>query len=125
MTRTAITTEKIAPAVGPFSAAVVASPFMFLSGQVAQDPDTGKLIAGGVGVQAERIFQNVALLLAAAGKDFSNVVKVTVFLTDILSFSEINEIYGRYFERPYPARTTVAVSALPLGANIELDIVAQ
>ena len=103
----------------------MAGPFVFLSGQVAQDPDTGKLIAGGVGVQAERIFQNVALLLAAADKDLSNVVKVTVFLTDIASFSEINEIYGRYFDRPYPARTTVAVSALPLGANIELDIVAQ
>jgi 2-iminobutanoate/2-iminopropanoate deaminase len=125
MTRTIVTTSNIAAPVGPFSAAVVGGPFLFLSGQVAQDPDTGKLIVGGVGAQTERIFQNVASLLAAANKDLSNVVKVTVFLTGIADFPEINEVYGRYFEKPFPARTTVAVTALPLGANVELDIVAQ
>jgi len=125
MTRTAVTTNKIAPPVGPFSPAVIGGPLLYLSGQVAQDPETGKLIIGGVGPQTERIFQNVVSLLAAADKDLSNVVKVTVFLTDIAAFSEMNEIYGRYFEKPYPARTTVAVTALPLGANVELDIIAQ
>jgi 2-iminobutanoate/2-iminopropanoate deaminase len=91
---------------------------------VAQDPSSGKLVAGGVAEQAEQIFKNVAAILRAAGKDLSHVVKVTVFLTNIAEFAKINEIYGRHFDKPFPARTTVAVVALPLGAQVEFDIIA-
>lgn len=124
MSRNVISTNKLAPAVGPFSAAVAAGDLLFLSGQVAQDPATGKLIAGDVAAQTERVFENAVLLLEAAGKSLSDVMKVTVFLTNMAEFSIMNEVYGRYFEKPYPARTTVAVVALPLGALVELDIIA-
>jgi 2-iminobutanoate/2-iminopropanoate deaminase len=124
MTRNEIVTNEIAQPVGPFSAAVTTGQFLYLSGQVAQDPSSGKLVAGGVAEQAEQIFKNVAAILRAAGKDLSHVVKVTVFLTNIAEFAKINEIYGRHFDKPFPARTTVAVVALPLGAQVEFDIIA-
>jgi len=124
MTRTEILTNEIAQPVGPFSAAVTTGQFLYLSGQVAQDPSSGKLVAGGVAEQTEQIFKNAAAILRAAGKDLSHVVKVTVFLTDIGEFAKINEIYGRHFDKPYPARTTVAVVALPLGAQVELPMIA-
>ncbi len=124
MTRNEIVTNEIAQPVGPFSAAVATGQFLYLSGQVAQDPSSGKLVAGGVAEQTEQIFKNAAAILRAAGKDFSHVVKVTVFLTDIAEFPKINEIYAKHFDRPYPARTTIAVVALPLGAQVEFDIIA-
>jgi len=125
MIKDIVTTDSIAKPVGPFSAAVHAGGLLFFSGQVAQDPETGKLINGDFSAQTERVFKNIGLLLAAAGKDFSHVVKVTVFLTRMTDFPQMNEIYGRYFDKPYPARTSVAVTTLPLGAEIELDVVAQ
>ncbi|MGA9669462.1 MAG: Rid family detoxifying hydrolase [Terracidiphilus sp.] len=124
MTRNEIVTNEIAQPVGPFSAAVTTGQFLYLSGQVAQDPISGKLVPGGVAEQTEQIFKNVAAILRAAGKDLSHVVKVTVFLTDIGEFAKINEIYGRHFDKPYPARTTIAVVALPLGAQVEFDMIA-
>jgi 2-iminobutanoate/2-iminopropanoate deaminase len=124
MTRNEIVTNEIAQPVGPFSAAVTTGQLLYLSGQVAQDPISGKLVAGGVAEQTEQIFKNAAAILRAAGKDLSHVVKVTVFLTDIAEFAKINEIYGRHFDRPYPARTTIAVVALPLSAEVEFDMIA-
>ncbi len=124
MTRNEIVTNEIAQPVGPLSAAVTTGQLLYLSGQVAQDPSSGKLVAGGVAEQTEQIFKNAAAILRAAGKDFSHVVKVTVFLTDIAEFPKINEIYAKHFDRPYPARTTIAVVALPLGAQVEFDIIA-
>jgi 2-iminobutanoate/2-iminopropanoate deaminase len=124
MARNDIVTDEIAQPVGPFSAAVTTGQLLYLSGQVAQDPTSGKLVAGGVVEQTEQIFKNAAAILRAAGKDLSHVVKVTVFLTDIAQFPKINEVYGKHFEKPYPARTTVAVVALPLGAQVEFDIIA-
>jgi 2-iminobutanoate/2-iminopropanoate deaminase len=124
MTRNEIVTNEIAPPVGPFAAAVTTGQFLYLSGQVAQDPSSGKLVAGGVAEQTEQIFKNATAILRAAGRDLSNVVKVTVFLTDIAEFPKINEIYRKHFDMPYPARTTVAVVALPLGAQVEFDIIA-
>jgi 2-iminobutanoate/2-iminopropanoate deaminase len=124
MTRNEIVTNEIAQPVGPFSAAVTTGQFLYLSGLVAQDPSSGKLVPGGVAEQTEQIFKNAAAILRAAGKDLSHVVKVTVFLTDISVFPKINEIYGRHFDKPYPARTTIAVVALPLGAQVEFDIIA-
>ncbi|MGH7535049.1 MAG: Rid family hydrolase [Gemmatimonadales bacterium] len=92
---------------------------------MAQDPAPGRLLAGDVTRQTEQIFQNLAALLGAAGKDFADVIRVGVFLTDIGDFQAMNAVYARYFEPPYPARTTVAVAALPLGAAIEIDLVAR
>jgi 2-iminobutanoate/2-iminopropanoate deaminase len=118
-------TDKIAAPVGPFSAAVFAEEVLHLSGQVAQDPTSGKLVAGDVATQTERIFKNVSLLLEQAGKCLDDVIKVTVYLTNIDDFPQMNAIYARHFAKPYPARTTVAVAALPLGAQVELDILAK
>jgi len=124
MTRTESLTNEIAQPVGPFSVAVTTGQVLYLSGLAAQDPGSGKLIPGGITEQTEQIFKNDAAILRAAGKDLSHVVKVTVFLTDIGEFAKINEIYGRHFDKPYPARTTVAVVALPLGAQVELPMIA-
>jgi len=125
VTRETIETDRIAPSVGPFSAAVRAGNFLFLSGQVALDPATGKLIAGDVGAQTEQIFSNIAAVLDAAGKSFDDVIKTNVFLADMADFGAMNAIYGRYFQTPYPARTTIQAAGLPLGAAVEIEVVAR
>lgn len=122
MSRQTIATDKIAPSVGPFSAAVRAGGFVFLSGQIALDPTSGKLIAGDIGAQTEQIFRNISAVLDAAGKSFADVVKTNVFLTDMKDFAAMNTVYGRHFEAPYPARTTIAAAALPLGAAVEIEV---
>jgi len=119
-----ITSDRLAKPVGPFSPAVRDGDRVYTSGQVAQDPATGKLIEGGVAAQTERILQNLEVLLTAAGKSLADVVKVNVYLTDIQRFSEMNEVYARHFAAPYPARTTVGVAALPLGATVEIEMIA-
>lgn len=125
MIREALTSAELAPPIGPFSQAVRAGGFIFLSGQVAQAPTTGKLIAGDVTAQTEQIFKNLHAVLRAAGKSFADVVRVGVFLSDMKDFSQMNAVYERQFEAPYPARTTIAISALPLGAAVEIELVAQ
>ncbi|HEY2824512.1 MAG TPA: Rid family detoxifying hydrolase [Gemmatimonadales bacterium] len=124
MTRQIVTTDKIAPAVGPFAAAVNARGVLYVSGQVALDPKTGKLIPGDVAAQAEQIFRNLAAVLEAAGKSFADVSRVGVYLTNMGDFAAMNAVYARHFEAPYPARTTIGVAALPLGASVEMDLVA-
>ena len=124
-TRTAVTTGRIAPPVGPFSPAILVDETLYLSGQVAQDPATGRLVTGDVGRQTEQILANASAVLEAAGKTFADVVRVGVFLTDIRDFQAMNGVYARFFQAPYPARTTVAVAALPLGAAVEIDLVAR
>jgi 2-iminobutanoate/2-iminopropanoate deaminase len=123
MVRTAITAEELPAPVGPFSMAVHGGGLLFLSGQVAQDPATGKLIDGDTGRQTEQILNNVAAVLAAAGKSLADVVRVGVYLTDMADFAAMNEEYGKHFTIPYPARTTIGVAALPLGAAVEIDVV--
>ena len=125
MARTAITTDKIAKPVGPFSPAIRAGDTLYLSGQVAQDPATGRLIAGDVAAQTERIFRNIEATLQAAKLSLENVVKVNVYLTDMANYAAMNEVFGRQFSTPYPARTTVAVVALPLGGLVELEVIAR
>src|SRR5215468_5438300 len=120
-----ITSDRLAKPVGPFSPAVRDGDRVYASGQVAQDPATGKLIEGGVAAQTEQIFRNLATLLSAAGKSFADVVKVNVYLTDIQRFADMNEVYARHFPAPYPARTTVGVAALPLGASVEIELIAS
>ena len=124
MSRQTISTDKIAPSVGPFSAAVRAGGFVFLSGQIALDPTSGKLIAGDVAAQTEQIFRNINAVLDAAGKSFADVVKTNVFLTNMKDFAAMNAVYERHFEAPFPARTTIAAAALPLGAAVEIEVVA-
>ena len=125
MDKSVVMTERIAPPAGPFSPAVRSGGTLYLSGQVAQDPATGRLVAGDVSRQTEQIFANVSSVLEAADMTFANVVRVGVFLTDIRDFQPMNAVYARFFDAPYPARTTVAVAALPLGAAVEIDLVAQ
>ncbi|MGH7629038.1 MAG: RidA family protein [Gemmatimonadales bacterium] len=125
MGKEAVTAARIAPPVGPFSPAVRAGELVYLSGQVAQDPATGRLIPGDVTLQTEQVFRNAEAVLRAAGKSFADVVRVGVFLTDMADFQAMNAVFGRYFEPPYPARTTVGVVALPLGAAVEIDMVAR
>ena len=122
MTIKAISSDRLAPPVGPFSPAIRSGDFIFFSGQVGVDPATGKLVEGGVEAEARQLFDNLATLLEAAGKSFADVVKVSVFLTDIGNFAAVNAIYAGQFEAPFPARTTVAVAALPLGAAIEIEL---
>ena len=124
MTKSAIVSPKLSPPVGPFSPAIEVNGFLYLSGQVGQDPATGKLVPGGVAAEAEQVFKNVGALLEAAGKSFADVVQVRVFLTNISDYAAVNAIYAQQFSEPYPARTAVAVAALPLGASFEIDLVA-
>jgi 2-iminobutanoate/2-iminopropanoate deaminase len=125
MARHAVTTDKIAKPVGPFSPAIRAGDTLYLSGQVAQDPATGQLMAGDVAAQTERIFRNVESVLLAATLSLDHVVKVNVYLTDMKDYAAMNEVYARQFSAPPPARTTVAVVALPLGGQVEIDVIAR
>jgi 2-iminobutanoate/2-iminopropanoate deaminase len=125
VSREAITSNELAPPVGPFSHAVRTGEFVFLSGQVAQSPATGKLVAGDVATQTEQVFQNLRAVLQAAGRTLADVVKVGVYPSDMKDFPQMNSIYERHFKAPYPARTTVAVAALPLGALVEIDLVSR
>ena len=125
MRREIITTDRIAPSVGPFSAAVRAGDLLFLSGQVALDPATGKLVTGDIGAQTEQIFANISAVLEAAGKSFDDVMKTTVYLADMKDFGAMNTVYARYFQTPYPARTTIQAAGLPLGAAVEIEVVAR
>ncbi|GAB3400270.1 Rid family detoxifying hydrolase [Flindersiella endophytica] len=121
--RDAISSDQLAPPVGPFSLGVRGpTGVLYLSGQVAQDPATGKLVEGDVAVQADQILRNVGTALAAAGKTFDDVIRVGVYLADMDDFGELNEVYARYFTAPHPARTAIGVAALPLGATVEMDV---
>ena len=122
MKKSAIVSPKLAPPVGPFSQVVQCNGFIYLSGQVGQN-SAGKLVEGGVATEAEQVFKNLSAVLEAAGKTFADVVQVRVFLTNISDYAVINAIYAKQFSAPYPARTTVAVAALPLGARFEVDLV--
>ena len=117
-----IRSEQLPPPVGPFSPAVRSGGFIFFSGQVGADPKSGKLVEGGVEAEARQLFANLNTLIDAAGKSFADVVKANVLLTNIADFAAINAIYADAFEPPFPARTTVAVAALPLGASIEIEL---
>ena len=123
MTRETITTDKIAQPIGPFSAGVRRDGFIFLSGQVAQDPATGQLVDGDAAAQAEQLLTNLASVVEAAGKTLDDVIRVGVYLTDMTDFAAVNSVYARFFTAPYPARTAIAVAALPLGAAVEMDAI--
>jgi 2-iminobutanoate/2-iminopropanoate deaminase len=125
MSKTAIVSPELAPPVGPFSQAIEVDGFLYFSGQVAQDPATGKVVEGGIVAETERVFRNLSAVLKAAGKRFDDVVRAGVFLTSMSDFVAMNGIYAKYFTQPFPARTTVGVAALPLGARVEIDLVVK
>ena len=122
--RTAVHSELAPAAVGPYSQALRVGDQLFCSGQIALDPATAELVDGGFQVQATQVLANLEAVLVAAGMGFGDVVKVTIYLTDLADFAVLNEIYAEKFREPYPARATVGVSALPKGALIEMDLVA-
>ena len=118
MSKTAITSPELTPPVGPFSQAIQVDGFLYFSGQVAQDPATGRVVEGGIVAETERVFQNLSAVLKAAGK-------AGVFLTSMSDFAAMNGIYAKYFSQPFPAPTTIGAAALPLGACVEIDLVVK
>jgi 2-iminobutanoate/2-iminopropanoate deaminase len=123
--KTSIHSKKAPGAIGPYSQAVAESGLVFCSGQIGLDPVSGKLVEGGIEFETRRVLQNIGEVLAAAGLDFVDVVKTTIFMVDLAEFEIVNRVYGEHFEPPYPARSTVQVAALPRNARIEIDAIAR
>ncbi len=120
-----ICTKNAPAAVGPYSQAIDCGDFVFLSGQIPLVPETGLVAKGGLEAQAHQMFANIQAVLAEAGMSLSNVVKTTVFMTDLSQFAAFNAIYAEYFKAPYPARSCVEVSALPKGVLVECELIAR
>lgn len=119
-----IFTEKAPAAIGPYSQAVKFGNMLFCSGQIPLDPATGEIVPGDVTEQAGRVMDNISAVLSAAGAGFDNVIKTTIYLVDMGDFAAVNEVYGRCFHDHKPARSTVAVKALPRGVLLEIEIIA-
>jgi 2-iminobutanoate/2-iminopropanoate deaminase len=120
----AITTQAAPAAIGPYSQAVQAGSWLFLSGQIPLLPETGALCSEGVEEQAAQVLENLCAVLRASGAEPKDVVKTTIYLVDLADFAQVNAVYARYFEAPYPARATVQVAALPKQARVEIDAIA-
>ena len=125
MPRTAISTAQAPAAIGPYSQAIRADGYLFCSGQLGLDPATGDFVAGDVRAQAEQALRNLGAVLEAAGLTFGDVVKTTIFLADMADFAAVNGVYGRFVTDPPPARSTVAVAALPKGGRVEIEATAR
>jgi 2-iminobutanoate/2-iminopropanoate deaminase len=123
--KTVIASPSAPAAVGPYSQGIAAGNMVFFAGQIPLEPTTGALVDGGVTEQTERVCANIRALLEAAGLSFGDVVKTTVFLTDLGTFADMNAVYTKHFVEPYPARSTVQVVALPRGAAVEIEVVAM
>ena len=121
MPRTAIHTDNAPAAIGPYSQATRAGNQVFFSGQIPLDPDTGDLVEGDIAAQARRAFDNLKAVCEAAGGSMDDIVRVGLYLTDLSQFAQVNAVMGEYFAQPYPARSTIEVSALPKGAGFEVD----
>lgn len=119
-----IQTDNAPAAIGPYSQAVRAGDFLYVSGQIPLDPTSGEVVSGGVEEQTDRVLKNLQAILEEAGADFTNVVKFSIFLKDIEDFGVVNKIYGSFLEEPYPARATIEVSRLPKDVLVEMDVVA-
>ncbi|MEE8201352.1 MAG: RidA family protein [Candidatus Acidoferrales bacterium] len=119
-----LTTKKAPAAIGPYSQGVKANGFLFLSGQIPLDPESGQFIAGDIRAQTERVLKNLQAVLEAAGSSLAEVVKTTVYLADLNDFAAMNEVYARFFSQEPPARATVQAARLPKGARIEIDLIA-
>jgi 2-iminobutanoate/2-iminopropanoate deaminase len=122
--REVIATDKGPKAIGPYSQAIRANGFIFISGQGAGDPVTGKIVGGGVAEQTERCLENLKAIVEAAGSSLDRAVKLSVFLKDINDFTAMNEVYARYFPKNPPARTTIEAARLPRDFKVEIDLIA-
>jgi 2-iminobutanoate/2-iminopropanoate deaminase len=120
----AVSTESAPRALGPYSQAIRAGQFLFVSGQVPIDPATGELVAGGIAAQTRRALENVGAILTAAGASFQHVVRTSVYLADLADFAAMNEVYATFFTSPQPARSTIQAARLPRDARIEVDVIA-
>ena len=122
---TVIATDRAPKAIGPYSQGIATGGFLFTAGQIALDPDSGNMVEGDIAAQTERVLQNLHAIIREAGADWNDVVKTTVYLTDMAVFPKVNEIYARVFGEARPARSTVAVSALPRGGLVEIDAIVR
>ena len=122
--KTAVSTKDAPGAIGPYSQAIKAGGFLFVSGQIPIDPATGALISGGIAEQTRRVLDSLGAILEAAGTSFEHVVKTTVYLADMAEFAAMNEIYATYFPSPAPARATVQAARLPRDVKVEIDLIA-
>lgn len=125
MSRKVIRTDRGPGAVGPYSQAIDSDGLLFVSGQIPLDPETGRMVEGDVAVQAERVLHNVAGIVEAAGGSLRDVIRATVWLTDMGDFDRVNEVYARFFDEDPPARVCVEVCRLPKGAQVEIDAIAR
>lgn len=123
MSKSAIHTDKAPAAIGTYSQAIRHGDTVYLSGQIPLDPQTMEIVEGEIREQIHRVFRNLAAVCEAAGGDLDRIVKLTVFLTDLGHFGDVNEIMGEYFQKPYPARAAIGVASLPRGAAVEMDAV--
>jgi len=124
MKKTIISSDQAPAAIGPYSQAVMAGGFLYLSGQIPLNPQTMQIEGDTINTQTEQVFANIGAILISAKLDFSDAIKVVVYLTDLADFTKVNEIYAKYIPAPFPARTTVQVAALPRGAKIEIELTA-
>ena len=123
MTKEIISTKNAPQAIGPYSQAVKARNLMFISGQIPLDPKTGDLVSQSIEDQAKQVLENVKSICEAAGCSLNDIVKISIFLTDLSNFAVVNDMMKEYFSEPYPARATVEVSGLPLGVNVEIEAI--
>jgi len=123
MARTSVFTDRAPKAIGPYSQAVRVGGTVYLSGQIPLDPKTGELVSGDINLEVRRVFDNLKAVAETAGDGLKDVVRVTVYLTDLGHFPKVNEVMAEYFKEPYPARVTIGVAALPRGARVEIDAV--
>jgi len=122
--KTIINTVNAPAPIGPYSQAVATGNLLFVSGQIPMDPVTGDIISTDIKAEATQVMENLKAILTEAGSGFDDIIKTTIFLTDMQSFAQVNEVYGSYFTADFPARETVQVSGLPKGVNVEISVIA-
>ena len=125
MSKKIINTPHAPAAIGPYSQAVLSGNTLYCSGQIAIDPSTGNLILDSIEAETHQVMKNIKALLTAADMDYNNIIKTSIFLSDMNQFAQVNEIYASYLQQPYPARETVQVAKLPKGVNIEITVIAS
>ena len=125
MKKDIIKTDKAPSAIGPYEQGILVGDFLFTSGQIALEPGTGQFLQGEIELETERVLKNIEAILQAAGMTMNNVVKTTVYMTDLVQFTRMNQVYEKFFSASKPARATVQVAGLPKGAKVEIDVVAH
>ena len=119
-----INTQNAPAPIGPYSQAIAAGNFVFISGQIPANPSTGEIVSGDIKAETKQVMENIKAILTETGLGFSNIVKTSIFLTDMQSFAQVNEVYGTYFTDQFPARETVQVAGLPKNVNVEISVIA-